>query len=239
MLKPENSLQIDATLGLNSQNISIEINAFRNQINNYIFPVKLGSIRGGDSVRTDATAGMSGPAFKYISGDAVLSGGEVMFNIHPKNIKWISFNNAFSFVNAIQKNQGDSTKYLPYTPPYKFQSELKFAFRKGSNTFRNVYFKLGINYFFRQDKIYYKFGNETITPAYTLLNAGIGTDIYLKDKNICSFYIFGNNLADIAYQSNMSRLKYGDINFATGRTGVFNMGRNISFKLIVPISIKG
>ncbi|MGZ3885564.1 MAG: hypothetical protein ACXVPD_16155, partial [Bacteroidia bacterium] len=55
-----------------------------------------------------------------------------------------------------------------------------------------------------------------------------------------SFTIVGTNLADVAYQSNMSRLKYFDNypNNYTGRSGIYSMGRNISFKLIVPIDIK-
>ena len=47
-----------------------------------------------------------------------------------------------------------------------------------------------------------------------------------------------NNLADVAYQSNMSRIKYADTNNVTGRIGVYNMGRNISFKLLIPIDFK-
>ena len=34
----------------------------------------------------------------------------------------------------------------------------------------------------------------------------------------------------------MSRLKYCDVNHATGRQGIYNMGRNMVFKVIVPIS---
>ncbi len=51
-------------------------------------------------------------------------------------------------------------------------------------------------------------------------------------------YFYCSNLTDVAYQSNMSRLKYTDINNVTGRTGVYNMGRNFSIKLLIPIGIK-
>jgi iron complex outermembrane receptor protein len=71
-----------------------------------------------------------------------------------------------------------------------------------------------------------------------LLNAAIGTDIYANNKPVCTIYLSGNNLADIAYQSNMSRIKYGDTNNLTGRVGIFNMGRNFSIKLIIPFDIK-
>ena len=141
-------------------------------------------------------------------------------------------------VNAIQKKQGNSTKYLPYTPPYKFQSELKYVFSKVSNVFKNLYVKVGVDYYFEQNKIYYKFDNETVTPSYTLVNAGIGADVTSNDKTFFSLYIYCSNLTNEVYQSNMSRLKYSDPNYNTGRIGVYNMGRNVSFKLIIPIDIK-
>ena len=39
-------------------------------------------------------------------------------------------------------------------------------------------------------------------------------------------------------QSELSRLKYTAVNYATGRTGVYNMGRTVSVKLVVPLSFK-
>lgn len=237
-LKPENSLQVDGTLGINSDDADVELNAFNNRINNYIFPVKLESVLGGDSIREDNVAGFSGPTFKYVAGDANLSGGELIIDIHPHAISWFNFESAFSMVRAIQLNQGDSTKHLPYTPPDKWQSKLRFLKKKLNATFHNSYISFGFDHYFRQDKIYYQFGDETVTSGYTLINIGIGTEIHSKKGNVCSVYLSGNNLADVAYQSNMSRLKYTDTNNTTGRIGVFNMGRNISFKLLIPIDFK-
>ena len=45
------------------------------------------------------------------------------------------------------------------------------------------------------------------------------------------------NITDVAYQNHLSRLKYTEENVATGRAGVFNMGRNFSIKLNVPLSL--
>lgn len=237
-LKPEHSLQVDATLGLATDDFTGEITPFVNRINNYIFPVKLESVNGGDSIKDDIVAGFGGPAFKYIFGDAVLSGGEIMINIHPKTINWLNFQTAFSTVKALQLNQGDSTKYLPYTPPNKIQSKLKFAFKKINTAFQNSYFSIGVDNYFKQDKIYYKFGDETVTPGYTLINVGLGTDICSKNNTICSVYLTGNNLADVGYQNSMSRIKYGDPNNVTGRIGVFNMGRNFNLKILIPFKLK-
>jgi iron complex outermembrane receptor protein len=237
-LKPESSLQIDGTLGMNNEDVTVELTGFINQINNYIFPEKLHSKLGGDSLRLDPISGLPpGPAFRYVSGDAVLSGGEAVLDLHPHKMTWLHFENSFSMVNAIQKNQPDSTKYLPYTPPYKIRSELKLVRTKGK-TIRNAYIKVGVDYYFKQDKIFYKYGNETVTPDYGLLNAGIGGDVWGKKRRLFSLYVGGTNLSDLAYQSNMSRLKYADLNTTNGRIGVFNMGRSISLKLIVPIDIK-
>jgi iron complex outermembrane recepter protein len=238
-LKAENSLQVDATLGLNTEDISSELNLFINNINNYIFPVKLASVNGGDSLREDITSGLpAGPAFKFVSGDAVLSGGEFTFNLHPHAMGWLNWENSFSMIHAIQKNQGDSTKYLPYTPPNKLMSAIRIGFNNSKSVFRNTFFRIGVENYAKQDKIYYKFGDETVTPGYTLLNVGIGTEIYANQRSVCSLYILANNLTDVAYQSNMSRIKYGDVNNVTGRVGVYNMGRNISLKVIVPINIR-
>jgi iron complex outermembrane receptor protein len=231
-LKPESSLQVDATLGINATDFTAEATLFRNQINHYIFPLKLGSVFGGDSLTQDA------PTFKFVAGDAVLSGGEITFNLHPQNAKWLHWDNAYSFLNAIQKNQGDSSKYLPYSPPNKFQTKIKLVANKLGAGLHNSFFALGVDEFFEQSNVFYKFDNETITPAYTLVNAGIGTDIWSKNKSMLSIYLMVNNIGDVAYQSNMSRLKYTDVNNATGRIGVFNVGRNFSIKLLIPFDIK-
>ena len=133
------------------------------------------------------------------------------------------------------KNQGDSSKYLPYTPPNKLQTKCWFSFNTDKKCIRNIYLSLGVDHFFEQNKVFYKFDNETITPGYTLLNIGAGASIYAKKKQVVTVYLMAANLTDVAYLSNMSRLKYADINNATGRTGVYNMGRNISIKLSFPI----
>ncbi len=229
-LKAENSLQFDYALGLNSSHITAEIDLFSNTINNFIFLSKLESLSGGDSL----TNGFN--TFKYSSGNANLSGGEISVDIHPHPLDWLHFENSFSYVLSIQKNQPDSTKYLPFTPAPKFTSELKATKKKFGKSLANVYLKFEIENYFTQNKFYAAFGTETATPAYTLLNCGAGTDVISKHKTtLFSLYISANNLTDVAYQSHLSRLKYEGINYLSGRTGVYNMGRNISFKLIIPI----
>ena len=234
-LKPESSFQFDATIGLRSENFDAELNAFSNLVRNYIFLAKLAAVAGGDSVRTDPAASVSGPSYKFTSGDAVVSGGELTADLHPKKIGWLHFENSISLISAIQRNQGDLTRYLPHTPPTRIQSKLKFVFDKLSPVFQNAYVHVGIDANFKQEKVYYQYGTETAAPAYTLLKAAMGSDIFCKKRKLFSLFINANNITDVAYQTNMSLLKYTETNNATGRTGVFNMGRNFSVKLLVPL----
>ncbi len=239
-LKPETSIQIDATLGVYSKDVSTELNLFSNSINNYIFPVKLASVFGGDSLRTDPTVedgGEGATTFKFISGDALLTGAELTFDIHPATAEWFHFNNTFSMLRTIQKDQGDSTKYLPYNPPTKLVSGVEFIAKK-LGVLKSAYFRADLIHCFRQDKIYYKFGDETVTPAYTLLNLGVGADICSKTHTLFSLYIYASNITNAAYQSNMSRLKYTDLNTVTGRIGVYEMGRDYGIKLLVPVTFR-
>jgi iron complex outermembrane receptor protein len=231
-LKAENSLQYDYALGLSTEHISAEVDIFDNVINNYVFSRKLSSSAGGDSL----TGGYS--TFKFVAGNAHLFGGEIRFDIHPHPYDWVHFENAFSYVQSIQKSQPDSSKYLPFTPAPKLLTGIKVDIKVLNKLLRNAYAKFDMENYFAQNKYYSAYGTETGTPAYTLLNLGFGTDFVNRKRTICSLYISATNLADIAYQSHLSRLKYEPENYASGRTGVYNMGRNISFKLIVPIGLK-
>lgn len=74
---------------------------------------------------------------------------------------------------------------------------------------------------------------ETFTEAYTLINISMSSEIkFQKGKNLfLQFQV--NNLFDVAYQSNLSRLKYFEYydQSAKGHSGVYNMGRNICLKV--------
>jgi iron complex outermembrane receptor protein len=140
-------------------------------------------------------------------------------------------------VHSELQNQSDSTRYLPFTPAPKWTSDIRVDLDHTGKLLKNTYFSFGIEHDFKQANIFSAYNTETVTDAYTLLNAGIGTDIVWNKHKLFSVIINGTNLADIAYQSHLSRLKYSPENYATGQQGVYNMGRNISFKLIVPVDL--
>ncbi|WP_222596911.1 TonB-dependent receptor [Chitinophaga pinensis] len=105
---------------------------------------------------------------------------------------------------------------------------------------QNAYVGVQLDKTFAQNDIFYAYQTETATSGYTLLNAGIGTDFINKKSNkvLFSLHLAANNLTDVAYQNHLSRLKYAAVNEVTGRSGVYNMGRNFSVKVVIPIDFK-
>lgn len=227
-LKSENSWQIDWGLGYSSSIISGELSLFANRINNYIFSHKLLDSDGEDLLTDDYKT------YKFVSGDARIIGGEVSIDIHP--IERIHFQNSFSYVSSVQLNQPDSTKYLPFTPAPKLVSDLRFDLIRHGKTLNNTYLSFGLECNLKQDKVYSAYNTETVTPSYTLFNASVGTDIIHKGKTVASLYFMANNITNKAYQNHLSRLKYAPDNEVTGRTGVYNMGRNFGIKLLIPLN---
>jgi iron complex outermembrane recepter protein len=230
-LKSEISRQLDIAYFFNSDHVNFEVTPFANFISNYIFSKKLSSIHGGDSIPdfNDPT-----PAFKFAQNDARLLGGEVYLDIHPHPLDWLHVENAFSFVHATQKNASDSTRYLPFIPAAKYRGELKAQFKTLNKRLSNGYLKLTVDHYFKKNNIFSAYDTETATPAYTLMSVGFGFDIQgFTRKDFINLYFSGENLANISYQNHLSRLKYAPENPATGRVGIYNMGRNFSVKMVL------
>ena len=230
-LNSENSFQLDYELGYNTEHVNAKLNLFANTISNYIYSHKLSSAIGGDSIQN------AYPCYKFDAGNVQMAGAEFFIDIHPHPLDWLHFENSFSYVYSELLNQPDSTRFLPFTPPAKWVSDIRIDIDKPTKFMKNAFVSIGIEHYFKQSNVYSAYRTETPTNAYTLLSAGIGTDIVRKNKTLCSIYLNGTNLTDIAYQSHLSRLKYAPENVVTGRTGIFNMGRNISVKLIVPVNL--
>ena len=232
-LRSETTGQFDAGFHVDYEHFSMGLNSFYNRVNDFIFYRKLESIFGGDSLVN--VAGEDLMAFKFEQVDASLKGFEFNLDIHPHPFHWLHFENTISFVRGNFTEKIDGSNNLPLIPATRLLSELRANFKKTGNSFRNFYFKLESDRNFKQNKPFLAYDTETATTAYTLLNTGIGVDISKKEKTIFSIHVAVMNLTNTAYQNHLSRLKYTDENLVTGRTGVFNMGRNFSLKVNVPL----
>ncbi|RYD81569.1 MAG: TonB-dependent receptor [Sphingobacteriales bacterium] len=232
-LKPETSLQSDLGLNLNTKHFNLETGVFYNQIQHYIFTSKLLAKNGGDSF---PIIDLPAPAYFYTQGNAGLYGGEIMMDIHPHPFDWLHFQNSFSYVRGKLLNQPDSLINLPFMPPSVLQSELRATRKKLGNFLRNASFEIELDHYFAQNKILSAYETETATPSYNLLNAGFNAEIInKKGKQLATIYILAGNITNTAYQHHLSRLKYAPENSFTGRTGIYNMGRNFSIKLEIPL----
>ena len=235
--KPEFSLQEDIGISYRSDHISGSLDIFNNNISNYIFNQKLLNRSGQDSViiRGNQT-------FKFQQSKAQLYGMEASLDIHPYD--WLHFENSISLVfglnrggSGIQLSSG--SKYLPFIPPLHTVTEIRVNLKKRFSFLGSVYMKTGIEYYARQNRIYSAYDTETPTPGYFLFNAGIGSEIFnKKGKVIADIDVLINNITNAAYQSHLSRLKYFEPypNNPSGRSGIYDMGRNISFKLTIPLN---
>jgi len=202
-------------------------------MNNFIFYNKLQSVLGGDSLVNVDGEDLS--TFRFNQHDASLAGLEASLDIHPHPLDWLHFENTFSFVSGRFDEAIDGSDNLPLIPAARLLSELKADFRTAGKSFRNLYFKLEADQTFVQNNAFTGFDTETRTDGYLLLKWGAGADIQKsKKKTIFSLHVAISNLTDKAWQNHLSRLKYTAENLVSGRTGVFNTGRNFSVKLNIP-----
>lgn len=230
-LKSEISHQLDIAYFLNSDHITFELTPFVNVISNYIFTEKLQDANGNDVI-IDPNNPV--PSFQFTQGNAKLLGGEIFLDIHPHPFDWLHLENSFSYVAATQNNRPADQKYLPYIPAPKYRGEIKTQFKELNNSISNFYAKFSVDYYFAQNHIFSAYNTETTTPAYALLSAGFGADVKaFGKKDFFTLFFSADNLTNVAYQNHLNRLKYAPENLATGRTGVFNMGRNFSVKLVM------
>ena len=216
-LSPENSWQLDWGVDYSSEIISTQLSLFANHIDNYIFLERL-------------TSATEENLYQYKQGTARLLGFEALVDIHP--IEPLHFENSFSYVNARQLNQPEDSRWLPFTPAPRWNSDLRFDIIRDGRTLTNTFVSLGLECYLRQNNAHTAYGTETATPSYTLLNITAGTDIRWHNRTVASVYLSGTNLTNRAYQSHLSRLKYAD------GPGICNMGRSFGIKLLIPVTFR-
>lgn len=240
-LKPEAGYEADVAIGNNGRDINFEINGFYNYIENFIF-----------SDRLPDTTLLGKSVFQYRANTAWIAGIAAYFNIHPAIAKWIEIDNGFTYTYSLFPGQSDSTRHVPWTPAPRLTSEVKFKLPTGHSCLNSTYIEFGLAHYWAQNNIYSAAWTELPSYAYTLYNAGAGTNfINPKTKRIiCSLFINCTNLMNLPYVDHTSRLQYFWVyNSANDPTnfgkmpaivkqqseGIYNMGRNIGIKAVFPI----
>ncbi|WP_223713433.1 TonB-dependent receptor [Niabella beijingensis] len=231
-LKSEDSYSFDLGLDVNTEHVSLNVSPYINHINNYIYYQKLQNSAGVDSAIGNLYV------YKFTQQSANLYGVEATLDIHPHPLDWLHFENSFSWTRGVFTNAVDGSDNLPLIAPLRLLTELRAEFPTQLKAFRNFYAKVEMDNVGAQNQYFSGYDTETATPAYTLFNAGIGSDIYWGGTKRAVVILAMNNIGDVAYQQHLSRLKYAPENPVTGRAGVFNMGRNFTARLILPFAWK-
>lgn len=221
-LKPEYSWQADLGVDFSSKYVEAQVAFFANRISNYIFAKRIDRVME-EGYRT----------YEYTQGDARLLGFEVGVDVHPMHR--LHLGSTFSYVDARQLNEPEETRYLPFTPAPRWTAEVKYELTHRGKWLNNAYVAVGMECHLRQNHYYKADETETATPSYTLFNLSVGTDLLVCGRKVAELYVMADNLLNRSYQDHLSRLKYTDVNAATGRMGVYNMGRNVVMKMVVPL----
>lgn len=232
-LKSEKSLQFDLGTEWSNEHVSFTGNVFYNMVSGYIYYQKLINALGSDSIINKD--GQKFFAFAYEQQNANLYGAECNLDFHPHPLDGLHIENTLSYVRGTFNHAVDNSNNLPTIPPFRWLTEIKYEFGDAKTNNKNNYISLQLDNVSSQNNPFTGYHTETETPGYTLVNVGMGTHIKHNGKQVCSLTLVAQNLGDVAYQNHLSRLKYTDQNMSTGRMGVYNMGRNFSFKLNVPL----
>ena len=220
--KPEYSLQADFGFDYATRYFELHGSLFANLIDNYIYLHRIDSIIEPDLM-----------TFAYAQGEAMLLGFEAGVDIHPFHALHIG--SAFSYVNAQLLHQPEVMRWLPMTPAPRLSVDVKYELTHDGEVFNNAYIAARMDRCLKQDHYYAAYDTETMTPSYLLIGLSAGTDVLIKGRKMAELALIVDNLTNVCYQDHLSRLKYADFNVVTGRQGVFNIGRNIVFKLMIPI----
>lgn len=231
-LKPEYSFQGDLGINFSNPHVYFNVAGFVNYIQRFTYTVKLPTQNGQDSF---PVSGEPFVAFTFRQQDALLYGGEAELDIHPHPVDWLHLENTFSYVRGIQLNALPGLQNLSFMPAGRWLFTVRAEAHKLARVFTHAYISLQSDYNMKQDFVLTYVNTETTTPRYWLLNASIGSDVGYKGKTWFTIQFAVNNILNTAYQNHLSRWKYNGENPATGRTGIYNMGRNVAVKLTVPL----
>ncbi len=234
--KPEFSLQEDVGVLGTFTDMSFSLSVFNNYIQNYIYEDQKVDANGNPVVIVPGNK-----TFQYQQTNARLYGMNAMLNFHPKYWKAFQFNNSFSLVygynlNPKYKGDGVDGEYLPFIPPPRWLSSINYNVPVKNKILQLFSFKAEADYNVAQNRYLGLYKTETPTAAYTLMNASVHTDISYSPKQHISIQLSVNNIFNTAYQNHLSRLQYFEYytKSPNGHLGIYNMGRNICMKMIIP-----
>jgi iron complex outermembrane receptor protein len=230
----EFSWQEDLGVFANDANYSASVSLFNKNIENFIYLNQVTDANGHPVV--DAQGNRT---FQYQQSSAQLYGVEATFDLHPQAWQGFSWSNQFALCYGFNRkkeleNTGVMGEYLPFIPPPHVSSALHYERPLKLAWFSTIHGSVEWDYTSAQSHYLALFNTETLTQGYALTNISLGLETPGDQRTHWQWQLQVNNLWDVAYQSNLSRLKYFEYysQSPNSHTGIYNMGRTICIKLI-------
>ncbi len=210
-LNTESGLQLDLGTDFSFRSLKLELSAFANYYNNYIYL----SPTARFSPLPDA-----GQLFQYVQTDAFYSGAELSWSYDI--IDFIQIKQALDYVFTVNLESGLG---LPFTPPAALQSALRIKQLNEFLIFTDAFFEISHRYVAAQNRVD---RNERTTPAYHLFDLSSSFVLnWKRQKFVLGLQV--QNVFNVTYYQHLSR--YRLIN-------VPEQGRNVVLSLKVPFGIR-
>jgi iron complex outermembrane receptor protein len=211
-LKTERTSDFSLNLNYATSWLAVDLNAYYNHINNFIFEEPTGTYYHAPSGAL--------LEFNYTQANVYFRGIDLGITLKP--VDSLEINSKSSLIYAWNQTINN---YLIYTPPTRLQNGLTYHFG-AIGAFKNV--SLGAENVYVAKQTHVPPGYDFAPPpgAYSLFNAHVGFKLIIN-KTLADFDIAANNLTNVAYKDYLDRFRY----FAD------EPGRNIIFRLRVPFKI--
>lgn len=213
-LAPEQSYQLDLSLGWKADKWLVQVSPFYNYFPNYIYL--------NPTAEHDYFYGAGNQVFQYAQSRVMRYGGELQFKYQI--LKNVSTELLGEYVYAEQLS-GDKKGYtLPFSPPASALINLTWA-PQVSNSFKNTYLSVDYRVTAAQNNIV---PPEKVSPGYRVMNLQAGTKLHLnKQPVLVSLQV--QNLLNTRYLNHTSFYRLIELPEA---------GRNIILSLKLPFAIR-
>lgn len=194
-----------ATINRTTASHSVSVRGFVNRMFDYIYLNPTGAEYLGFQV------------YRFKQQDALLRGGEAIIRWSIPGLNGLNIEASGSLLRGTT----EANTNLPFISPAKIRGEIRYEHR-WAGTFRKLEVSLGAHYAFAQQ---HPATDETATPGYTLVEAGISTR-WQPGSFPFVIALTSDNLLNVAYVDHLSRYK---------PYGLLNQGRDIALRLNIPL----
>ncbi|WEK18529.1 MAG: TonB-dependent receptor [Candidatus Pedobacter colombiensis] len=211
-LSPEQSYQLDLSIGWNEGHWSMLISPFYNYFPNYIYL--------NPTAHHDFYYGAGNQIFQYAQSKVIRYGGELQ--VKYKVLKSLSTEFLYEYLYARQLS-GDKKGYtLPFSPPASALFNLTWS-PESDSFLKHSYFSIDYRITARQNNIV---PPEKKTPGYSLINLQAGTRISIYNQQLM-FSLQMQNLLNTRYLNHTSFYRLIELP---------EQGRNIILSLKIPFN---